>query len=699
MATYNICIVLGLLLYEFITITEETPQKGDFMSFEYILEKDNSTKKLNEEQAEVLVKTISSRFAELNKERSKNLDMASNLANEIFFKNDFKPSGDKTQRWKSKIKMCKTFMFYQTLKSYIWRNTYANVNSMFDVSGENHDSNNASNKQKAMLVDIMEKMDYQKTCDQIIDYALLYGELISFTSWKKNYEEYRRPIGFFERIFPFNSDKRARIDKALSEGKNYWVDERKIYDNPFIYPVNPADLVFDPNQADNWDSCPKVYRVYKTPADIINNKLYKISDEAAEVINSLPKSNNTNIAVKTEADVVKGSTIEVLEHWGDLKLPDGTLLKNWHAVIVARRFLVLFEKNDALINPFSYGAFIKDPVIKRGISPLYSVLSLAHVQEDLLNRTCNLQTLSENPPLLAPEGFFDEDEIQLYPGKIIEYGDNLSPTAAFKQLTFNPNVFLQDITFLNDLMSEVSGIFPNMVGSVEPSGVKTATEINTKTQGQMTRLAMIVDIINQDLIIPNVEKVAKLCADFKSGVETIFVNHENKQEYIEIDDEVRQGEYKYTYSDSSSVALKSEQADLVVSAIERFSKLIPLNIQEIFTWYFEQKGVDNPERFLKGEDESAGVNGLNADNALSLETTDSASLPQQEVQPGSTTAQAQPEIIPQEQEQPNSELLMKLMSILVPLFQGKSNKKTSEFEDFIQKIEEQMKNKEATNEI
>ena len=35
---------------------------------------------------------------------------------------------------------------------------------------------------------------------------------------------------------------------------------------------------------------------------------------------------------------------------------------------------------------------------------------------------------------------------------------------------------------------------------------KTATEINVKTQGQMTRLAMIVDTINQDLIIPNVEK-------------------------------------------------------------------------------------------------------------------------------------------------------------------------------------------------
>ena len=388
---------------------------------------------------------------------------------------------------------------------------------------------------------------------------------------------------------------------AISKGKNYWVDTKKIYDNPYIYPVNPADLVFDSSQKDNWDACPKIYRTYKTPSDIINNKFYSFTDEQIEEIKNLVGENHS----KFEKDsVVKGSTVEVLEHWGDLKLSDGTLLKNWHVVIVARKYLAAFGKNESIVNPFSYGAFICDPNTKRGISPLYSVLSLAHIQEELMNRTCNLQALNENPPLLAPEGFFDEDELNLYPGKIIEYGDNLSPTAAFKQLTFNPNVFLQDITFLNDLMAEVSGIFPNMIGAIETSAAKTATEINTKTQGQMIRLSMLVDTINQDLIIPNVQKVAKLCADFKSGVETVFVNHENQQEVIEVDDFVRQGDYKYMYSDSSMTAQKSEQADLVVQAVERFNNLIPLNLEEIFVWYFEQKGVDNPERFL-----GAGVNG------------------------------------------------------------------------------------------
>ena len=579
------------------------------MTFEYILEKDDSTKNLTREEAADLVKSISSEFVSLNRNRKTNLEMASNLANEIFFKNDFKSLTDKTKKWKAKVKMCKTFMFYQTLKAFIWRNTYANVNSMFDVSGENHDSNSYSNKQKAMLVDIFEKMDFQKTCDKVIDNALLFGELISFTAWKKKYQEYRRPIGFFQNLFSNDFVKLPKILEAIKQGKNFWTDVKKIYDNPFVYPVNPADLVFDTSQVDNWDACPKIYRTYKTPAEILNNTLFSLTQEEKEellyLVNSSSdvKNNMSNSslskAFSSDNEIVNGSTLEVLEHWGDLKLPNGMLLKNWHAVIVARKFLVCFEKNERLINPFSYGSFITDPETKRGISPLYCVLSLALLQEDLLNRTCNLQALNENPPLLAPEGFFDEDEIELYPGKIIEYGDNLTPTAAFQQMNFNPTVFLNDISFLNDLMAEVSGIFPNMVGSVETTAAKTATEINTKAQGQMTRLSMLVDTINQDFILPNVEKVAKLCADFKSGTETIFVNKENKPETIEIDDSIRQAEYKYTYSDSSNTTMKSEQADLLVQAVERFKQAgLNLNLEEIFIWYFEQKGVENVERFI-----------------------------------------------------------------------------------------------------
>jgi hypothetical protein len=135
----------------------------------------------------------------------------------------------------------------------------------------------------------------------------------------------------------------------------------------------------------------------------------------------------------------------------------------------------------------------------------------------------------------------------------------------------------------------------------------------------MTRLSMIVDTINQDFILPNVEKVAKLCADFKSGVETIFINNKNQPETIEIDDSVRQADYKYTYSDSSNTTLKSEQADILVQAVEKFAQRINLNLEEIFVWYFEQKGIDNPERFLAGISE--GLNSQAGLDASVLQST------------------------------------------------------------------------------
>ena len=90
------------------------------MSFDYIIEKDNTSKTLSKEQEGALVKNITSTFRTLNSERSSNLEMASNLANEIFFKNDFKSLTDKNKKWKAKVKMCKTFMFYQTLKAFIY---------------------------------------------------------------------------------------------------------------------------------------------------------------------------------------------------------------------------------------------------------------------------------------------------------------------------------------------------------------------------------------------------------------------------------------------------------------------------------------------------------------------------------------------------------------------------------------------------
>lgn len=572
---------------------------------EYILEKEQKVKKLSTEDKLSIAKKIAEDFETYDNGRQSQLDKANKLISEIFFENIGKKPKEMTKKWKSNLKLCKIFMYSQILKAFIWKNIYANTNSMFDVSGETLESDNDSNKQKTMLVDCFEKMEYAKTCDKIIDYSLIYGELISFCTWKKSKYEYRRPIKFFEAVK--DPSKILKIASAVARGDKFYIDEKINYDNPYIYSVDPANFVFDTAQKDNFDTCPKINRTWKTPYEIINNKYFEITKEIENDLKSMVKktsdegdlSNQSASSIKDER--INGTTIEMLEHWGDLTLSDGTVLRNWYAVVVGGKYLVRFEKNPLIINPFSYGSYLIDPKNNRGISPLYSIYSIALTQEDMLKDTMDMKALAKNPPSYSPKGFFGEnpDDVELSPGKIIEYDQGLYNSIPVKQMEFAVNLFRDDLSYLDDLMSEISGVFPNMAGASE-SDRTTATEISTKVEGQLTRLKMLLDIINQNLILTNVKNIAQLKSNFTFGIEKIFINKDNNPENVVIDDKIRQADYRYTYADRSAMSERFNYADMLAQTLQQFLKSgLALNLEEVFTWYMEQKGVENPERFLQ----------------------------------------------------------------------------------------------------
>jgi hypothetical protein len=107
-------------------------------------------------------------------------------------------------------------------------------------------------------------------------------------------------------------------------------------------------------------------------------------------------------------------------------------------------------------------------------------------------------------------------------------------------------------------------------------------------------------MINQNCILPIVKNIAKLKANFTFGDEQVFINNQNQPENVTITDQIRQAEYRYTYSDRSATSERFNYADMVAQAIQMFVKSgLPANLEEIFTWYMEQKGVENPERFIQ----------------------------------------------------------------------------------------------------
>ena len=569
------------------------------MTFEFTYEHENKKITLKEAETLNVVKTICSNFKKWDDLRYSNIAQSNKLIDEIFMKSR-KKSYLPEESWKSNVKMGKAYMLFQTQKSVIWRNIYSNVNAMFDVAGENQDADNNSNKQKAMLVDVFNKMELSKRLDKIIDNSLFYGELIAFVSWKKHTKEVRRPISFFESLFNQDFKNLSKILGAKKDGKNFYIDTVTTYDNPYVYEVDPTDFVFDISQEENFEDCPKILRSYRTANEILSNDLYEIPKEVREQIKEATSgSRYSGSSIKRNR--IKDNCIEILEAWGDLKLSDGTLLKNWHAVVVGGEYLVRFKKNELIENPFVFGTYIQDPETKRGISPLASVLDLVLQQEELMNKTYNMQALSENPPTFAPEDFFKDKTTKLYPGKIITYDAGIYNNVPITPMQFSSNIYMNDILSLDKTIAEVSGIFPNMSGQEQTNGV-TATEISVTVQGQSNRLSMLLDIINQYLILPIVKKTANLLANFKYGKETIYINRENKSDVIQIDDAIRQGQYEYTYQDRNSYAQRYTNADTVASAFEKFAQVLPMNWKEVFNWYWEQKGVENPERFLDDEE-------------------------------------------------------------------------------------------------
>ena len=62
-------------------------------------------------------------------------------------------------------------------------------------------------------------------------------------------------------------------------------------------------------------------------------------------------------------------------------------------------------------------------------------------------------------------------------------------------MEFAVSVFLQDITFLSDLMAETSGIFPNMAGADEQKA-KTATEIKKHKDSLQGCLCLLIILIS-----------------------------------------------------------------------------------------------------------------------------------------------------------------------------------------------------------
>lgn len=524
------------------------------------------------ENQEYLKDKITSVFEELDQKRQKQKNDIKELENAVFLKE------------KDKFQMTDLFELYQTFKSHIWENLYANVELLFDVKGLDEASDANASLQKHNLQKYFELAKLGSVLNKAIDYLLLKSEAIIFVGWKTK-EKYVRRKG---RINNFSSKKQKANQEIL-------IEKQKIYDGLDLRAINPENVVFTEEKD------VVVYQTFVSFSELENLFVRNFSniaslDEIKNYANSLKSDSN-------EKGVVDDK-IELLEYWGDIKLSDGTIAKNQVIVVAARKFIIRQELNPYIINPFVIMNLLEDPDTKRGFLYLKTALPIKNkAQQIFINQLRALEFIT-NPAYLAPKGAFSNIEQSAEPGKIIEYEASLMPQAP---IPLNMSGALQGwefLSYLKNIEETTTGIFKNFTGVIDKA--RSATEVQATVGGQNSRLAMIIDQINEDLILPIVEKAADLISNLIFEDEKILIFENDKKISETINAVVRNGNYKYVYGDRNSTQLKKlklkEMFDVCVNMVKFFPEIKnDIDASKAFQFVLQEYGYDNFERFKKDE--------------------------------------------------------------------------------------------------
>ena len=137
----------------------------------------------------------------------------------------------------------------------------------------------------------------------------------------------------------------------------------------------------------------------------------------------------------------------------------------------------------------------------------------------------------------------------------------------------------------------------------------TSTEIKVKFSGQTTRLSKDIDAYKQNMIVPMVTKVADLSANMRSGTIRLLVEVFGNKTTEDITDNVRWGNYKYKYTDSSGLQKKLQNNEKMMQILTPVwnDPTVTLNKKEIVKTALENADFTNPDKFFADTQEQQAV--------------------------------------------------------------------------------------------
>lgn len=565
--------------------------------------KDNTEYKLDKDQSEALKKDIISRHQSYQEDLTIHIGYWEEIKKHIFgVLEQFKGVDEK-----GKVKdftMTKIYELDRTYQAQLKNKCASSVESMFGVEGNTLTDQDNSATMKAFIEDKLEKMDYLGEYDELVKNYVRKGASYTFTEWKEDYREVKRIV-----TNPITGIK-ERISQVVP-----------IYEGSKAISLDPHSIVYDKNKMKDWDSCPKIIRNWVSVEDVLSRKDYKISKETQETLKTIGKNNQEGSELSEDDKILldeatNADMIEVLEFWGDLRLPDGDFLKNWHVVVIGRLEVAKFCKNPFLINPITRCSFEDHPETGREISPLLVAIVNNIMKSDVFRKILTGMAYANNPCHITNGDIGLPEYTEAAPGLHIKTSlksDGLNQGSPILYTIDGGNLSTNfEVLSLFDVeMEQSTGINKYLTGNIGGSKVDFATEASGIMGGGEVRVQKDVENINKNLTKVTIEKIAQLEANMASDSVEIKTRESGKVKFETVTPEIIQGNYEFKIADTKQQSLNRDKAKLTTEILEKGINVPDFNGQEAFKYALENLvDIKDTSRFFVEDELQKALNAI-----------------------------------------------------------------------------------------
>lgn len=496
----------------------------------------------------------------------------------------------------------------QTLISHFWSRSLQTPRIFFSVRGQDEESQEMAPLHQENLSRHLEKDRARQKFDTALH---LHGIPKGICLFRVDYASVSQTIyGPTEMVSKWGETSPYGDAEGSAQ---YSTAEQKIYEGATLRIIDPHDFVFDVDRHEDWDACWKAERQWMVYEDIAAEPNFTNYEDLKELVNvkreqigkgQKLRKKSASTSLSDPGGIDESGRVEVIEVHGDIRLQDGTYLRNWTVVIAARRKVIRFEQNPYFINPFHKWCY-EETEDGWGISPIEYILPMIDASSILLSAGVEAAMLGINPPMLAQEGHFQQKRHFLREGAIISYRPNAGlPNIPPQPIQLRYDAPFPYIQLLEGQSEATTGATRQMSGNVTTNDkAQTATEFQgLQTVGNLI-LDRLVDRFNLDCKIPIIQKAALINAMFNPEPKQLAMDKDDgTREFKALEPEAYFGAYDYIIEDNKS---EIERKQNVAEKINLFEKGMQhpylaqrVNAAELFKETMRDLGHGSPGKMV-----------------------------------------------------------------------------------------------------